>query len=123
MTTESLAFINDILTEADINYEFMEWTSDVAYPYWVGEYTESEPMNEDGMQESTFMITGTTDGSWLSLEEAKTTIERKLCNQTVILPNGNGLAVFYSGSLVVPTGNEKMKRMQINLLIKEWKVN
>lgn len=123
MTTESLAFINDILIEADINYEFMEWTSDVAYPYWVGEYTESEPMNEDGMQESTFMITGTTDGSWLSLEEAKATIERKLCNQTVILPNGNGLAVFYSGSLVVPTGNEKMKRMQINLLIKEWKVN
>lgn len=123
MTTESLAFINDILTEADINYEFMEWTSDVAYPYWVGEYTESEPMNEDGMQESTFMITGTTDGSWLSLEEAKTKIERELCNQTVILPNGNGLAVIYSGSLVVPTGNEKMKRMQINLLIKEWKVN
>ena len=123
MTTESLAFIDDILTKADINYEFMEWTSNVAYPYWVGEYTESEPMNEDGMQESTFMITGTTDGSWLSLEEAKATIERELCNQTVILPNGNGLAVFYSGSLVVPTGNEKMKRMQINLLIKEWKVN
>lgn len=123
MTTESLAFINDILTEADINYEFMEWTSDVAYPYWVGEYTESEPMNEDGMQESTFMITGTTNGSWLSLEEAKATIESKLCNQTVILSNGNGLAVLYSGSLNVPTGNEKMKRMQINLLIKEWKVN
>ena len=56
MTKESLAFINDILTEADINYEFMEWTSDVVYPYWVGEYTESEPLNEDGMQESTFMI-------------------------------------------------------------------
>lgn len=123
MTKESLAFINDILTEADINYEFMEWTSDVVYPYWVGEYTESEPLNEDGMQESTFMITGTTNGSWLSLEEAKATIESNLCNQTVILPNGNGLAVFYSGSLVVPTGNEKMKRMQINLLIKEWKVN
>ena len=123
MTKESLAFINDILTEADINYEFMEWTSDVVYPYWVGEYTESEPLNEDGMQESTFMITGTTNGSWLSLEEAKATIESNLCNQTVILPNGNGLAVFYSGSLVVPTGNEKMKRMQINLLVKEWKVN
>lgn len=123
MTTESLAFINDILTEADINYEFMEWTSNIVYPYWVGEYTESEPLNEDGMQESTFMITGTTNGSWLSLEEAKATIESNLCNQTVILPNGNGLAVFYSGSLVVPTGNEKMKRMQINLLIKEWKVN
>ena len=69
------------------------------------------------------MITGTTDGTWLSLEEAKAIIERELCNKTAILPNGNGIAVSYSGSLVVPTGNERMKRMQINLLIREWKVN
>ena len=123
MTQESLAYINTALTNAHINYEFMEWTSDLVYPYFVGEYSEPEPMNEDGMQESTFMITGTTDGTWLSLEEAKAIIERELCNKTAILSNGNGIAVSYSGSLVVPTGNERMKRMQINLLIKEWKVN
>lgn len=123
MTQESLAYINTALTNAGINYEFMEWASELVYPYFVGEYSEPEPMNEDGMQESTFMITGTTDGTWLSLEEAKTIIERELCNKTAILPNGNGIAVSYSGSLVVPTGNERMKRMQINLNIKEWKVN
>lgn len=123
MTQESLAYINTALTNAHINYEFMEWTSDLVYPYFVGEYSEPEPINEDGMQESTFMITGTTDGTWLSLEEAKAIIERELCNKTAILSNGNGIAVSYSGSLVVPTGNERMKRIQINLLIKEWKVN
>lgn len=123
MTQESLAYINTALTNASINYEFMEWTSELVYPYFVGEYSEPEPMNEDGMQESSFMITGTTDGTWLSLEEAKAIIERELCNKTTILPNGNGIAVSYSGSLVVPTGNERMKRMQINLLIREWKVN
>ena len=123
MTQESLAYINTALTNAGINYEFMEWTSELVYPYFVGEYSEPEPMNEDGMQDSTFMITGTTDSTWLSLEEAKAIIERELCNKTAILPNGNGIAVSYSGSLVVPTGNERMKRIQINLLIKEWKVN
>ena len=123
MTQESLAYIDTALTNAGINYEFMEWTSELVYPYFVGEYSEPEPMNEDGMQDSTFMITGTTDSTWLSLEEAKAIIERELCNKTAILPNGNGIAVSYSGSLVVPTGNEKMKRIQINLLIKEWKVN
>ena len=123
MTQESLAYINTALTSAGINYEFMEWTSELVYPYFVGEYSEPEPINEDGMQESTFMITGTTDGTWLSLEEAKAIIERELCNKTAILSNGNGIAVSYSGSLVVPTGNERMKRMQINLLIREWKVN
>ena len=123
MTQESLAYINTALTSAGINYEFMEWTSELVYPYFVGEYSEPEPLNEDGMQESTFMITGTTDGTWLSLEEAKAIIERELCNKTAILSNGNGIAISYSGSLVVPTGNERMKRMQINLNIKEWKVN
>ena len=123
MTQESLAYINTALTNASIHYEFMEWTSDLEYPYFVGEYSEPEPMNEDGMQESTFMITGTTDGTWLSLEAAKETIKNELCDKTAILSNGNGLAVSYSGSLVVPTGNERMKRIQINLSIKEWKVN
>jgi hypothetical protein len=123
MTEESLAFINTELTSAGIPYEFMEWTSKMVYPYFVGEYTEPEPMNEDGMQESSFMITGTTDGSWLDLEKAKAKIEKLFSNRTVILPNGNGLAVLYSGSLVVPTGNSRMKRIQINLSIQEWKVN
>lgn len=123
MTKESLAFINTLLTNANINYQFMEYTSPLQYPYFVGEYTEPEPLNEDGMQESTFMITGTTDGTWLSLEEAKETIESVLDKKTAILSNGNGIAIMYSGSLVVPTVNERMKRIQINLLIKEWKVN
>ena len=101
----------------------MEWTSKMVYPYFVGEYTEPEPVNEDGMQESSFMITGTTDGSWLDLEKAKAKIEKLFSNRTAILPNGNGLVVLYSGSLVVPTGNSRMKRIQINLSIQEWKVN
>ena len=49
MTQESLAYINTALTNAGINYEFMEWTSELVYPYFVGEYSEPEPMNEDGM--------------------------------------------------------------------------
>ena len=121
MTEESLKFIDRILTEAGIPYEFQEWTSDFTYPYWVGEYTEPEPMNEDGMQESTFMLTGTTDGTYQQLESCKARI-KETCDIQTILPNGNGLAISYAGSLNIPTGNAKMKRMQINLTIKEWEV-
>ena len=42
---------------------------------------------------------------------------------TTILPNGNGLAIFYAGSLVVPTGDEELKKIEIHLRINEWKVN
>lgn len=122
MTIESLKYINEKLDGININYEFLQWTKDIIYPYFVGEYTETESLEEDGLQESTFILNGFTRGSWLELEQAKEKIE-KIFNQTVILPNGNGLAVFYSGSLVIPTGDAELKRIQINLAIKEWKVN
>lgn len=122
MTVESLNYINELLTEIGIPYEFMEWTSKLQYPYFVGEYSEPEAINEDGLQDSSFIITGTTDGTWLELEEVKERI-KQLCDTTYILPNGNGIAILYSGSLNIPTGNARMKRIQINLLIKEWEVN
>ena len=123
MTIESLKFINDKLVENNINYEFMQWTKDIVYPYFVGEYQEVESLNEDGLQESTFILTGFSKGSYIELEQEKEKIEKVFNSLTVILPNGNGMAVFYSGSLVIPTGDAELKRIQINLAIKEWMVN
>ena len=56
MTIEALGIIDRLLMDAGINYEYYEWTSDLTYPYWVGEYQEVEPLNEYGMSESTFII-------------------------------------------------------------------
>lgn len=123
MTIDSLKFISDTLTGAGINYEFWEWTSPVKYPYFVSEYSESEPVNEDGMQESEVILNGFTRESYLELETAKSKIETLFSNMTTILPNGNGLAIFYAGSFVVPTGDEELKKIEIHLRINEWKVN
>lgn len=123
MSIEALKFINNKLIENGINYEFMQWTNDVVYPYFVGEYQEAESLNEDGLQETTFILNGFSKGSWFDLEQAKETIEKTFSNATAILPNGNGIAVFYSNSLVIPTGDAELKRIQINLAINEWKVN
>lgn len=127
MTDEALKFISDGLTAASINYEFGEWaTNPVPDPYFVGEYIESPSTNEDGLQEATFILTGTGRSSWLALEQAKAIIEQlfnQISGKTAILPNGNGIAVFYSDSSIVPTGDAELKRIQINLSIKEWSVN
>lgn len=124
MSIAALKFISDTLTSLNINYQFGEWTTNpVPDPYFVGEYTEPESMTkeENGYQEITFMLTG-TGTTWLALEQAKATIESNI-SKTAILSNGNGIAVFYAGSLVVPTGDAELKRIQINLNIKEWSVN
>lgn len=124
MSIAALKFISDTLDSLNINYQFGEWsTNPVPDPYFVGEYTESESLTreEDGLQEITFMLTG-TGTNWLTLEQAKALIENNI-SKTAILPNGNGIAVFYAGSLIVPTGDTELKRIQINLNIKEWSVN
>ena len=130
MSKEVLGFVQKSMEALGIEYAFGEYEGNdkgkVVYPYFVGEYTESEPMTEDGLHEMTFLLSGFSRGSWLTLEDAKERIERYFnmnSGKTVITESGSGVAVSYAGSLIVPTGDAELKKIQINLHIKEWKVN
>jgi hypothetical protein len=127
MSKQVLKLVSDAMTFLGIEYGFVEYSSDpVAYPYFVGEYQETESTTEDGLQETTFILTGFTRESWLSLEEAKEKIENyfnRVSGYTVITDNGSGVAIFYADTLIVPTGDAELKSIQINLSVKEWKVN
>lgn len=128
MSIEALKIISEAMDALRLNYALVEYPvgENPSYPYFVGEYQEIEPMNEDGMQESTFMLTGFSRGTWLELEETKDKISsyfNKVGGRTVIADNGSAVAVFYSNSLVVPTGDAELKKIQINLDVKEWSVN
>ena len=120
---DKLQFINEQMDILGIPYEFMEWTSKVQYPYWVGEYTDVSTLTEDGCEESTFLLTVTTRGSWLELEQ----IKEKIKNHFVVAGGLRGqtdsgsITVFFSGAFPVPTGEMDLKRIQINLDIYEWK--
>lgn len=128
MTKAGLKFIGDAMEAAGIAYDFMEFTSSIERleTYWVGEYSEQEPVSEDGCTEQQFILTGTGKSSWLCLENEKEKIEElfpAMQGRTAILENGNGIAVFYGNAFHVPTGDGFLKRLQINLVVKEWKVN
>ncbi len=127
---EVLMVVQNAMNALGIEYAFAEYAVDeegnVVYPYFVGEYTESEPMTEDGLHEATFLLSGFSRDSWLTLEEAKERIERYFnmsSGKTYITARGTGIAISYSGSMIVPTGDAELKKIQINLNIKEWKVN
>ena len=129
MSIEALQIISDAMTALGLKYGFMEYkvASGEESPkmYFVGEYQEIEPMNEDGMQETTFLLTGFSRGTWLQLEEAKQNILNyfsKVGGRTVVAESGSAVAVFYSNSLVIPTGDAELKKIQINLIVKEWSV-
>ena len=126
MTSEVLKAVKNGMVALGLNYAFIEWKSEPVYPYFVGEYTESPSTTEDGLQECDFILTGWTRNSYEELETAKEKIENyfnKISGHTVIANNGNAVAIFYENSLVVPTGEAELKKIEIHLNVKEWKVN
>ena len=125
MTKAGLKFISDTLVSAQIPYEFMEYTSaiDSISSYWVGEYSEIEPIAEDGQEETQFLLTG-TGKEWLELENQKDKIKKlfpERWGKRAILDDGSGIAVFYGNAFPVATGDGFLKRLQINLIVKEWR--
>ena len=106
-----------------VPYEFGEWTAEVKYPYCVGEFTEEEPITEDGAEQSTCIITVFHRGKYVDMENIKKKIKKHfptvygLREQT---ENGS-IAVFYGGAFYIPSGEKDLKKLQINLNIKEWK--
>ena len=124
MSIAALAYISDMMESLEIPYAFMEWKEKPPDRYYfVGEYNELPMQNreEDGRQETTLYLRGFTRGEWLVLEQAKEKIEKSM-GKIAILQDGTGMAVFYDGATVVPTGDAELKSIKINLTIQEWKV-
>lgn len=121
----ALKIVDASMTDMGLNYAFGMWKGDPVETYWIGEYQETSTTTEDGLQESTFILTGFTRGTWSELEATKQKIEKyfnKVSGKTVITDNGSAVAIFYGYSLIVPTGDAELKRIEINLEVKEWKV-
>lgn len=125
MTIETLGLLSNAMQEIGLNYAFAEWKGEPVYPYWVGEYQESPPTTEDGLQETDFILTGFTRSTWLELEEEKAKIEKRFSRYGIaaITDTGNAVVFSYENSLVVPTGDAELKKIEIHLNVKEWKVN
>ena len=124
MSVAALTYVSNLIQSLGIPYAFMRWNNEPPEDYYfVGEYIErpSPTKEEDGRQETTFILRGFTRKTWMLLEEAKDQIE-KHCTKIAILPDGTGIAIFYDSATVVPTGDAELKSIKINLTIQEWKV-
>jgi hypothetical protein len=129
MTSKPLQIIADAMDALGIEYGFGVYRGNAAgkivYPYFVGEYTETPPLYENGLQESTVMLTGFHRGTWEQLEAAKAKIENyfnKVSGKTVMADDGSAVIVFYDNALVIPKEDAELKSIQINLSVQEWSV-
>lgn len=125
MTINALSFIADMMKDAGIRYEFARFNEKPTYPYFVGEYTENVPVNEDGFQETNFTITGYGRKSWLELEKEKQKIMDifdPIMGKRKVSDDGTVTIVFYTSAYIIPSADAELKRIQINLIVKEWRV-
>lgn len=120
---EKLKFINEQMGVIGVPYEFGEWASAVTYPYYVGEITEEPTITEDGAEESTLILNGFHRGKFIDLENDKAKIKKHFhpIHGLRASTDSGAIAVFFDGAFYVPTGEADLKRIQINLKIKEWK--
>ena len=98
-------------------------SSPVVYPYFVGEYTEIPGTNEDGAEETDFILTGFNRGKQIDLEKAKAKIKKRFpaIEGLRAKTDSGAIAVFFDGAFPVPTGEAGLKKIEIHLKIKEWK--
>lgn len=130
MTSKPLSILSEAMKSLGIEYGFGIYrgnrNGEIAYPYFVSEYTESPIADESGLQEATIMLTGFHRGLWEELEAAKEKIENyfdKVSGKTVMAEDGSVVAVFYENTLIIPKEDAELKSIQINLSVKEWSVN
>lgn len=123
MIEAMLGIVKNAMLSNNIPYEFMRFTSDVEDRYWVGEYSEVTTDTEDGYNEYTMMLTGTTQNAWLELIKDSEKIKDHFPQIGGLrTANKEGVVViFYDNSFPIDTGEENLKRIQVNLHIKSWK--
>ena len=122
MSKAVLKAVDDSMKEIGINYGFGEWTSTLVYPYFTGEYQEIESLSESGEEEKQFILNGFArgEGAFLALENAKEQIKEYLKDGRLVSTEKSVVAIFYANTLAnLPTGDAELKRIQINLTVKE----
>lgn len=125
MTTEGLKYMDSLFESLGIPYEFLQWNSpNVPNTYWTGEYIDNEPMNEDGMEQASFILTGVTNRKFIELETVKQTLKKHITNEgmTAVLESGSVIAVTFVDSQPLPSVEYGVHRLQITLNIREWRI-
>lgn len=125
MTSECLKYMNSLFESLEIPYEFLQWNSpNVPNTYWTGEYIDNEPMNEDGMEGASFILTGVTNRKFIELETVKQKLKSHITNEgmTAVLESGSVIAVTFVDAQPLPSVEYGVHRLQITLNIREWRI-
>lgn len=116
-----LKFINEKLEAAGINYQYGEWKGEIKYPYFVGEYTSDDYVDENQKTSGTLILDGWDRSGEAELNLARADEKIKNIFRSLVAVVGNkAFFVRYGGSFPAQTGETELKKRTITLFIQEW---
>lgn len=129
MSIDALNIIKNSMEKIGLDYAFMEYKEKdgdtMPKTYFVGEYQELDPTSEDGEEDAIFILTGFSREQWIRLETAKEKVKRyfpQTEGRMAVTESGSVVAIFYANSFPIPVEDGELKKIQINLTVKEWTV-
>lgn len=117
MNTNVLSDIANLLK--NYKYGYMRYQGKRPSTYWVGEYSTSEHQFESGHNKDEFILTGTTDGNFSSLETEKAAIIKILDNAR-FANSSYGWAMNFERALNIPTETDNIKRVELHFSLDTW---
>ena len=114
-----LKTINNELNTMSIPYTFDAWDSKIELPQFIGEISETPTLNEDGLSEYTFILTGyATKNEVGYLFEVAERLKARYKPSKIV----DGMVIMYNNTMPIETNTDDLKRIEITLKIKKWSV-
>ena len=95
-----------------INYEYLEYTQPLKYPYVVGEYSEIRYWFEANATAAELILTCFTRGAMVTLIQLTNRLKRHFRDYRAVLPNGTA-HIAYDRAITIRTGEEDLRRMEL----------
>lgn len=115
--------LNTLKNEAklmNLPYEFDNWRSELKIPYFVGEISEVQTLDEDGKREFDFILTGEDVETYSRLLDYCESIRKRYEYGHSIVVDGGVVKIIYNNTIFVPVEDENVKRIQINITVYLW---
>lgn len=135
-----LTYIAEQMDAISVPYAYGVWQDTVTYPYFVGNYDETEYRYEDACSSGTFTLDGWSRGSSAmiqlksAVERIKEAFENKIeCVEDAwkwdplyfpfgkVSDTSKTFFIRYGGVQSIPSGEEGLYRVQVTLFVNEWK--
>ncbi|MDL2224678.1 hypothetical protein LJC20_00495 [Eubacteriales bacterium OttesenSCG-928-M02] len=120
MESSVLKIINTEMGNMGLNYEYDEFTKELVYPYFVGEFSENEYSYEDGSTRGEVILICFHRGTRAEMLAAKELIKDKFRDYRLTTDKG-AIHIGYSREMFLRTGEADLKRMEIYLDVSYWK--